>query len=262
MCKPSSKDYNLTVLDFDKEIYTQHGGVYTHQSIKDFHKSIFRYMQLGHLLSMLEKKELYIPNRKSFSDASEWGRKINHRNTYPLSPVSRSQRQTKVDANLAYRKWLASYSVCISCWTYDSLSNTEKNTVDENYLMWKSYGYNNACCRIETTIHDLINSIEDKNRFEILVSDISYVQEHLNDGNPQHYIFEKPIYYRDEKEFRLCVLTQTESVHLKINPFSMIKRITLSPFITKELGDFLISSIKLKYPEWNVTIDKSRVIEF
>ncbi len=42
----------------------------------------------------------------------------------------------------------------------------------------------------------------------------------------------------------------------------MIKRITLSPFITKELGDFLISSIKLKYPEWNVTIDKSRVIEF
>ncbi len=262
MCRFSfPKDYKLTIHDFDKEAYTKHKGIYVHPNIKDFDKSIFRYMPLEHVLSMLESLELYVPSRKSFSDASERGRKINPKNTFSLSPVSISRKKTKTDAKLVYDKWSAAYSVCISCWTYDSLSSTE-NSVDENYLMWKAYGHNNICCRIGTTINDLINSIDNENEFEILASNVAYVSEHLSDGFAQHYIFEKPIYYRDEKEFRLCVLAQKEYVQLKINPFLMIKRITLSPFITKRYSDFLKESIKHKYPEWNVQIDKSCVMEF
>ena len=262
MCRfSSSKDYKLTIHDFGKEEYTKREGIYIHPNITDLNKPIFRYMPLEHVLSMLESQELYVPNRKSFSDASERGRKVNPKNTFPLSPVSRSRKKTKADAALVYDKWSAAYSVCISCWTYDSLSDTENNAVDENYLMWKAYGHNNICCRIETTINDLIHSIKDKNGFDILASNVTYVYEHLNDGCAQHHIFEKPIYYRDEKEFRLCVLMQEDSVRLKIDPFPMIKRITLSPFITKRYGDFLKDSIKYKYPEWDVLIDESCVME-
>ncbi len=224
----SSEDYKLTIHDFAGEAYTKHEGIYVHPNIKDFNKPIFRYMSLEHVLSMLDKRELYVPNRKSFSDASERGGKVNPKNTFPLSPVSRSRKKTKADAKLVYDKWRAAYSVCISCWTYDSLSDTGNNGVDENYLMWKSYGCNNICCRIETTINELIHSIKDRNGFEILASNVAYVSEHLSDGFAQHYIFEKPIFYRDEKEFRLCVLAQDEYVQLKIDPFSMIRKITLS----------------------------------
>ena len=262
MCRfSSSEDYQLTIHDFGKEAYTEHEGIYVHPNIKDLNKPIFRYMPLKYVLSMLESRELYVPNRKSFSDASEKGRKINPKNTFSLLPVSRSRKKAKADAKLVYDKWRSAYSVCISCWTYDSLSDTGNNAVDENYLMWKAYGCNNICCRIETTINDLINSIDNENEFEILASNVAYVSEHLSDGFAQHYIFEKPIFYRDEKEFRLCVLTQADFIRLRIDPFQMVKRITLSPFITKRYSDFLKDSIKHKYPEWDVQIDKSCVME-
>lgn len=257
----SEEYYELTIQEFWNEKYQKYKGVYVNQSC-DLGKPIFRYIKFEHLLSMLNKRELYIANRKTFNDASEVGRKNNNKYIYPLSIASGTKRDIKEAARAVYNRWAAAYSVCISCWTYDALSNENGKVIDENYLMWKSYGSSGVCCRIETTIADLLDSVTDQNNYEILASDVKYVHEHLSDGFVQHYIFEKPIYYRDEKEFRLCVLAYDDFVRLKIDPFKMIKSITLSPYITSDYSDFIKESIKRRFPNLNVQISKSKIMEF
>lgn len=255
-----SEDYNWIIKEFGEEKYQINDGIYIHREIKNLSKPIFRYIRLEYLLSMLEKNVLYIPNRKAFLDKSEIGFKVNPKNTFPLSIVSENEIEDKKEGTIAYKRWTAAYSVCVSCWTYDSLSNSK--VIDENYLMWRSYGSIGVCCRIQTTISELLSSIDNQNDYKILASNVSYVQEHLSDGFVQHYIFEKPIYYQDEKEFRLCVLSQDDFVNLKIDPFKMIKSITISPFITDSYSNFIIESIKHKYPQWDVQLNKSNILEF
>lgn len=256
----------LTISDFTLERYDKYGNVYVHPEIADLDRPIFRYIQLDHLIAMLKYSELYVPNRRSFNDKTEQGYRINNKNVFPLSYVSKNKKETKKCAKIAEEKWQFALNVCISCWTYDSyvnINDKKEHNVVENYLMWKSYGDNGICCRIETTINELIRAIKDENNAieDILVSEVKYAKEHPNCGNPQHNIFEKPVYYENENELRLCVLNNSKCVKLKIDPFVLIKKIVISPFISKELSDFIIEALKQKYPNWNVIIEKSPIME-
>lgn len=252
--------YHLSLADFVDEKYIKTNGIYVHPKIKDLTRPIYRYIQIEHLLSMLDREELYIPNRKRFKDKAEHGHKFNPKNTFPLTIVSKNYSKNGRKLDNTYEKWVSAYNLCISCWTYDVQQTDNSDYIAENYLMWKSYGENSVCCRIETTISELIQSIEDIN-IDILISDVSYVKEHLSDNIAQHYIFEKSIYYRDEKEIRLCVLKTADAVCLKIDPFRMIKHIILSPFIGNNLSDLIIGHLKTAYPNWNIPIEKSHIME-
>ncbi len=256
------QEYSLSFRDFEKEGYKQQGVVYVHTNIEDLDRPIFRYIQVGHLLSMLNQKTLYVPNRKYLLDASERGIKENVKNSFLVNIVSRNKKDNKARLDYMQRKRDAAYNVCVSCWTYDSLDSNSKDDVDENYLMWKSYGGNYVSCRIQTTIKELIHTIEAIEDVDILISNVEYCRERGANGTSQQYIFEKPIYYRDEKEVRLCVLTNKDDIKLKINPFQMIKQITLSPFIDKELCQFLKKTLKQEYPNWDVKVEKSHIMEY
>ena len=257
----SAKDYALTIQDFKNENYQEYNGIYVHPKIIDsLNKPIFRYMQFQHLLMMLKNKKLYVPNRSSFSDITEHGWKENHKYIFPMSVRSRNKKENKECAEYASSKLKNAYNICVSCWTYDVYSS-ERNAVNENYLMWKSYGFDNISCRIETTIDDLIHSVINKTGVDIIISNVEYVNLHPAAGNIQKYVFEKSPYYQDEKEVRLCVLKCDHHTLLDINPFQMIKEVTLSPFINNLFVQFLIEKFQIDYPELRDKIRKSHVME-
>ena len=258
------EDYTLTIQDFKNENYQKCNGIYVHPNIiGDLNKPIFRYMQFGYLLEMLGTSKLYVPNRINFRDQTEKGRMENLRNRFLFTIVPKTNKERKENnmfMDLKEKQREFAYNICISCWTYDAYSKHSK-MLDENYLMWKTYTSNGVGCRIETTIHNLISSINNVENIDILISKVSYVTEHINDGNVQHYIFEKPVYYRDEKEVRLCILKKDPYINLTINPFQMIKKIILSPFINKRHSDLLIEGLKNKYPDWDIRMEKSHIME-
>lgn len=252
------KNYELTICDFHGNNYRRvSSGIYVHESIKDLNQPIFRYMLFEHLLGMLSKKRLYVSNRSSFNDLSEHGWKENLKYISPFSSVGKG----KTESSRTYNKWKASYNICISCWTYDKhyyVHNMEREC--ESYLMWKAYNTGGIGCRIETTLSDLIERINVEKKHDILISEVSYIDEHRS-GNIHNDIFSKPRYYQDEQEIRLCVLSQEKSVLLDIDPLKLIKGILISPFISNEYSRFIISSLKNTYPEWNIPIEKSHIME-
>ena len=128
--------------------------------------------------------------------------------------------------------------------------------------MWKSYGFSNVSCRIETTIRELVHSIENKTGTDVVMSEVSYVKPQPATGNIQKYIFEKSPHYQYEKEIRLCVLKQEPYVLLDINPSKIIKEITLSPFINNLFSNFIIEKFQIDYPELSHIIRKSHIMEY
>lgn len=259
------KDVLLTIEDFSKDDYRKvTDGLFVHKNIINLEQPIFRYMAFEHLLSMLSKKELYVANRFSFKDLSEHGWKENHKKNFPVSPVFRNRKETETIGIKTYERWNASYNICISCWSYDKHGNPlhPKEIVSENYLMWKTYASQDIGCRIETTIGDLITEIQQsKASYDILLANIEYLKDECMSGNLQNDVFSKPLYFYGEQEMRFCILCQEDKVSLKINPFKMIKRVLISPFVTREFSSFLIEQLNTAYPNWNIPIQKSRILE-
>lgn len=228
------------------------------QTIKNgTNRTIFRYMSFEHLLSMLSKEELYISNRKYFTDRREIGEIFDLKTDITFSIQERNLRkhEAKLLKNRSIKE--AAKSVCISCWTFD-LNNYSNKRGEENYLMWKVYN-KGITCRIQTTIDKLINAIKPEHGYDILLSDVSYSNVKLDSAD--NYVFNKSIYYWGEQEMRMCVLSNEDHVILNINPFSMIEGIVLSPFITKDFSDLLINGLKLRYPNMNTPIYRSKIIE-
>lgn len=258
--------YTISISDFSG--YRKNGIIYVNESIvdKDMSMALYRYMNCEYLIEMLDSGLLYVSNRQRFSDLRERGIKEEMKKYFPLTPVLKdkeSKKRISLDSN---RRWWASYHTCVSCWTSDEYDYGNSSSSNENYLMWKSYS-NGIVCRIETNIGTLLDNVSKNNtdlRYDILFSKVSYLEkERFADNNPQHYIFDKPIYYRDEQEYRLAVLSTNESVCLKIDPNIIIKSITISPFVNPKIANKIIHFLKCEFPELNeITIQRSHVMEY
>lgn len=264
MATKKTEPYKLTLEDFSKEGYVKNWSVYVHPNITDLDRPVYRYMKFEHLLSMLKTKTIYVPNRSKFTDLSERGYKSELRNfgPYTMVPHNKKERQAnkkyveKVDAiNKACQ------NVCISSWTYD-LPISNNMDIKENFLMWKSYGYGDVSCRIETTIQKLIKSITDTDEYPILLSDVKYERERPTTGDAQTTIFNKTQYYTNERELRLCVLCDLSNYMLKFSDLTMIKEIVLSPFINYEYSKFLMEQLRTYFSNDGINIRKSRVMEY
>ena len=92
---------------------------------------------------------------------------------------------------------------------------------------------------------------------------MSYVDYKQNKymGNIQHYLFEKPIAYTGEQEVRLYVMSNEKQIMLNLNPFSLIKRILISPFVNNEYSKIFIDYLKSEFKDLNIPIKKSNIIE-
>lgn len=221
-------------------------------------RSIYRYMSFEHLLSMLSNQELYVSNRKNFSDRRESGAIFDLKTDLTLNIVEKNKRIEGQRRKKYSRVREAAKSICISCWTFGNI-NQINNGANEDYLMWKSYNKENVTCRIQTTIEDLIHCLLPQDNYDIIISDVSYSNMIIESTN--NYIFNKSVYYYSENELRVCVLSENDYVKLRINPFEFIKGIIISPFISKEYSLFLSNQLKSIYSDWDTPIMISKIIE-
>jgi hypothetical protein len=150
--------------------------------------------------------------------------KENFKMRFLITPASLSQEEKQFYGNLS-KKIDETYTLCISCWTYD-----KHKDCDESITNWKCYGEDTY--RIETTIEDLIWCIHPTDKI-IILSPVSYEKSEY-DGTVYNAIFKKYISYQDEQELRMCLLSSAKNELLNIDILKLIHKIRLSPFLTKE----------------------------
>ncbi len=256
--KKDNSEVKLSIQDFGTDNFRPIEGIYVHKDIEELNIPIFRYMSFEHLLSILKSNELYIPNKLTFTDLREHGYKEYLLHFFHFLPVPRNEEQRKRNKIDSQKRGTA-YNVCASCWTYDILKQNQK--VYENYLMWKAYAYQEIGCRIESSIQDLINCIKEPEKQEaILLANIIYGEEGIDSYFDS--VFKKTPHYSHEQEIRLCVLTSEGYIKLPIDPMKLIKKITFSPFVSKEYVNFHISQLTTKYPELKNKIESSHILEY
>ena len=253
--------YKITINDLSINDYRLINGIYVHKDIDDerLNMPIFRYMPFEYLLSLIKENRLYIANRSSFTDLTEQGNILNLKFESTMLVVNRNKKMEKKMSDRIKERRESAYNVCASCWTKDTYTYG-----NESFLMWKCYSGSKICCRIETTIGDLINSISTKGITEdIVLSEMNYVdfQQNKYMGNIQHYLFEKPLAYTGEQEVRLYVMSNDEKIYLEINPFTMIRKILISPFIDNDFSKILIKYLKSEFADLKISIKKSGISE-
>lgn len=221
---------------------------------------LYRYIKLSSLLDMLFYDKMHVSNRQDFSDLREKDGLNKIAETIPsiYSFSAIPSYHERIRSGKQKRKTL---SVCVSCWTFDNRNNGK---TDESFLMWKAYSNNEITCRIETTIGRLINSITDTPS-DIVISDVDYQsQKEMNEY--EDLIFRKSLFYEDEQEVRMAVLSDNrEGIDLKINKSTLLNEIKLSPFIPPMLGFFILEGLQ----QWcksnkcnDVKIEYSKLMEY
>lgn len=243
-----------------KEEINEVNDIYIHNSIQDLNRPIFRYMEFGHLLSMLNRKILYISNRDSFSDLREHGHKeIFRHKLYPQIAAKNKEDKNRNKEEIIRRELI--YKTCASCWTYDIHTHNGQDIVYEDFLMWKSYAYQKIGCRIETTIRELVESIEKSERdYDLLLGEVIYAPESRD--SLFECLFKKDLYHQSEQELRLCALSVKDHIELAIDPIRLIKKITISPFIDKDYSKFLITQLEASFPDLKGKVERSYIMEY
>ena len=212
---------------------------------------IYKYIDINYLIDMLKSQALYVANRKSFSDRREHGHKENIKNFFMIQPAKISKDQISYYEELS-RKIKEAYNICVSCWTYG-----HHNKCNENILNWKCYGRN--AVRIETTINCLISSIDSKG-MTVIIKKVNYDDEKVT-GTVDAAIFTKYLAYEDETELRLCVLSTEHHEVLKINNETLIKKIILSPLLSRQYNVILKNGLENSFEFLRGKIEFSHLIE-
>lgn len=219
---------------------------------------IYRYMRLSTLLDMLFYGIIHIPNRLDFTDLCEkngLNQLVEKLSTFSSVPSYREKQRMK----RMERDRQRALSVCVSCWTLDQRNN---QTNDESYLMWKSYSKDDIVCRVGTKIGQLIDSIKETS-YDVIISDVDYKGE-IEMTEYENLIFRKSIYYEDEQEVRMAVLSNSKAgIDLRVDNHILLDEIKISPFVPPVLGYFILSHLKewcKKYPK--VRIEYSKVNEY
>lgn len=221
---------------------------------------LYRYIKLSSLLDMLFYDKMHVSNRQDFSDLQEKNglNKIAEGipSIYSFSVIP--SYHERIRKGRQKRKTL---SVCVSCWTFDCRNNGK---TDESFLMWKAYSNNEITCRIGTTIDRLINSIK-QTPSDIVISDVDYQgQKEMNEY--EDMIFRKSLFYEDEQEVRMAVLSSNrEGIDLEVDNSILLNEIKLSPFVPPTLTSFILGQLQNWCKSNNCTrvnVERSQVKEY
>ena len=246
----------ISIEDFSENYrFTQKNGIWVHQTLSSYmDMKIYKYMRFEHLLELLQSKNMYIANRKSFNDARETGRKENIKYAFSDFTPAKMTESKREQYRKIFAKKYSAYQLCVSCWTKDV-----HDKCDESITNWKCYGMD--ACRIQTTIGDLLDSMSlESFDFEALLAPVEYENETF-DFTIEQRIFRKHIAYQDEQEIRLCLLTTAHHVEIPINLERLIHAIRLSPFFSKFRNRMIHDSLINRYPILERKIEYSHILE-
>lgn len=233
------------------------------KSVKDFNNNtkIYRYMDFDCFLQILDK-QFYVSTKKQFADCYDAGKKI------PINDISKNflmvcgEKQTNLkqytvsEISEAFKN---SQNYLASCWTLSK----------DNILMWQAYTHGNCGICIESTIGNVIASLDSKsiNPYLICCSPM-YYNGYSNLTEVEEILFKKLNIYRGEDEIRFYFLSgkvksNTKDLDaiaknnvFKIKPEVLIDNVFLSPFMRgnsakllkgnlEECYDFLKGHIKI-----------------
>ena len=199
---------------------------------------IYRYVRLSYLIDAINNRRLFVPSIKQFSDLIEKNGCRKYDDLQLIRPVPAYKdklRNKKIDKEMD-----GVLSMCAKCWTLDKRSD---GTIGESMLMWRTYASNEIVCRIGTTIKDVVDSIINIES-DIIFADVNYGRSN-NLNIFESVLFNKSIYYDHEQEIRMLYLTENKNgTYININPLTMLKEITLSPFIPPQTASFVISQLR------------------
>ncbi len=242
----------LTINDFKTRLNEEKEFVYLFPDV-DLDKVIYRYLEVPHLIGLLNSNKLYVSNRNSFKDMREHGKRSDiHKMFDTFTPFARTDKDGEDNQN-EVDKHNETKNLCISCWTYG-----EYPQGDESILAWRTYGINRI--RIETTVRNLINCIKDLER-PVIIGSVKY-----NDKDFTTTIYDKIFWkhsgYQDEQELRICVLSTDPNFNIKIEPQELIQKIRLSPGFDNHYREFLKTNLNSRYPFLKGRIEESNLFEF
>lgn len=125
--------------------------------------------------------------------------------------------------------------VDISCWHTDA-SNVE------SMAMWKIYGAGDAAVCIESTLADVISSLDFPSTMVCHADRVTYLdykKDYIGDDDPSKIYFHKSKYYEFEKEVRIVIYPSTgvdvwadrggPGTKVSVNPMQMIHAVMVSP---------------------------------
>ena len=231
---------------------------YTHDFDLSLNTKIYHYMKLSTLLDMLFYKRMHVSNREKFTDLRE--KKGLNKIVEELSSFSPvPSYNDMIRLRKAEKDKSRALSVCVSCWTLDRRCNDK---IDESFLMWKAYSEDNIVCRIGTTIGQLINSIK-TTPSDIIISNVDYKGK-IEMNKYEDLIFRKSIFYEDEQEVRMVVLSNSkDGVDIKVDNKTLLNEILISPFIPPVFAYFILSELKVWCKKYNsIQIGYSKVMEY
>lgn len=245
-------------------------------SIDDSDKSpeskLWRYMDLPQLLVILQRKELHFSNIATFEDKHEGVHNSFGQNDY--FDLSNDGKLVRLDArpedNRALRNTeelksfmrpLHEASVMgtgVSCWR---ISN------HESFTMWRNYVRSDSGVAIETTVGDLMASI-DTAEYYLAYGKMKYINYEASKIplSPLYMpFFHKRLYFEDEQEFRVICHTVNKKhdqvgllpenleaipiggVNLGLDVKKLIKRIWISPHAVSWFGGLVRDVVHHSY---------------
>jgi hypothetical protein len=204
-------------------------------------QTIGRYFRLSGFLNMLETSKLHFNKISNFEDKAEGVPQ------YKEIIHALEQSEKNVSAEYArYRKLSIIKTIenyYASCWTMKD---------SESYLMWKNYTSFNEGILIQTTVKQLIRSL-DLNCFEEIGEKTNMLENCFFgkvDYNYQKEVktdhikaFGKSGYFNDENEFRIVIyhfpICEESIIRRTIRDFSFINSIISAPKATNEFTKLL-----------------------
>lgn len=199
---------------------------------------IYRYVRLSYLVDTINNQRLFIPSIKRFSDLIEKNGCKKYDDLQVIRPVpSYKDKRLNIRRDKEMDRIL---SMCAKCWTLDKRSD---GTIGESMLMWRTYASNEIVCRVGTTIKDFVDNIMSIES-DIIFADVNYGKnDNLNVF--EQILFNKSIHYDHEQEIRMLYLMENPAgTFIKINPLSMLKEISISPFIPPQTASFVIAQLR------------------
>lgn len=223
-------------------------------SVKDFNNDtkIYRYMDFDCFLQILNK-QFYVSTKKQFADSYDAGKEI------PIKDISKNflmvcgEKQTNLkqytisELREAFKK---SQNYLASCWTFSK----------DNILMWQAYTHGNCGICIESTIGNVIVSLDSKSIKPYLICcSPMYYDGYSNLTEVEEILLKKLNPYRGEAEIRFYFLSGKAKSNSKdldsiannnvfeIKPEVLTDNVFLSPFMRGNSAKLLKENLEVCY---------------
>ena len=267
---------------------------------------VFRYMDLAKFLSLIHQKTIFFARASSYEDSlegmptdldeclgsdfselldvalnsswsstspdtSEEGRrkkedetnkaKLNYENRM-IKTIFGPQKASEFSDYSSVQKAVSNW-VDVSCW------HTDASDV-ESMAMWKIYGGGSASVCVESTVGEVIHSMNitpEYNVYSGVVSYIDYRNDYVGVDEPLRFFFNKSKYYAFEKELRFVLhstllkdlnMPRSElGTSVDVDPRILIKGVMVSPTASKWFFDLI--ALVMKDSGYSVPVSRSKI---